>query len=463
MKTGTLIIGLALGVCSLISCNKKKFLDEKPDSDFFVPTTLEDFQALLDNDAVISVTPVLGELSADNYYLPSTFWQGLSLARERNSYNWAVDIYNGEVGVLDWNTPYEQVFYANVVLDGLKKLAKTPDNAVKWNAMKGSALFTRAFAFHNLAQIFAPVYDLATANKPNSGIPLRLSPNIDEPTRRSTVQDTYTQILNDLLEASELLPDTINYAVRTRPSKPAALALLARVYLSMSDYEKAQIYADRSLSLYNKLIDYNKLPNINANFPFDKFNDETLYQGKTVFTNVLKGGPVKDCILDSNIFQSYLTNDLRKSAFYSYNTFNFPNPKGSYNATIFAFTGLATDELYLIRAECKARNGLKDEALTDLNVLLSNRFKTGFFTPVTATTTDEAVTMILKERRKELPFRGVRWSDLRRLNKENGRKTTLTRILNGQTYTLAPGDSRYVLPIPPDIIQFANIPQNERR
>ena len=67
------VIIIYLFICMLcwgfLGCNKKKFLDERPNSEVFVPTTLEDFQTLLDNDVEMSVTPVLGELSADNFYL----------------------------------------------------------------------------------------------------------------------------------------------------------------------------------------------------------------------------------------------------------------------------------------------------------------------------------------------------------------------------------------------------------
>src|ERR1044072_6324428 len=90
----------------LFSCNKKEFLDERPRSDLFVPTTLEDFQALLDNDIVISLTPVLGELSADNFYLLQSSWTPLS-TKEKNAYTWDKDTYGGEGKVVDWNTPYE--------------------------------------------------------------------------------------------------------------------------------------------------------------------------------------------------------------------------------------------------------------------------------------------------------------------------------------------------------------------
>src|SRR5688572_32039185 len=147
MKLFLFILILCLG---LFSCNKKKFLDERPKSDLFVPTTLEDFQALLDNDPALSLTPVLGDLSADNYYLLPALWQNLG-TKEQNAYLWLPDIFKGEGNISDWNAPYEQVLYANVVLDGLKKnVPITPDNWQQWNNIKGTALFIRAYAFYNL-------------------------------------------------------------------------------------------------------------------------------------------------------------------------------------------------------------------------------------------------------------------------------------------------------------------------
>lgn len=127
------------------------------------------------------------------------------------------------------------------------------------------------------------------------------------------------------------------------------------------------------------------------------------------------------------------------------------------------FSGLATDEMYLIRAESYARTGKVSEAISDLNILLQNRYKTGTFTPYSTSLSEkQALDTILSERRKELPFRGLRWADIRRLNKE-GANITLTRRLNGQIHTLPPNDLRYVLPIPPDVLRLSNIENNPRK
>src|SRR5262249_51525092 len=143
----------------------------KPSTALLVPSTLSDFQALLDNVKVFGLVPALGEASADNYYVSYSAWQAMT-KRENNAYVWAKDIYGGDGSQQDWNTPYQQVFYANVVLDGMKGMKMPADSASQWNAIEGAAYFCRAFAFYNVAQIFASVYDSATANT-DWGIPLR--------------------------------------------------------------------------------------------------------------------------------------------------------------------------------------------------------------------------------------------------------------------------------------------------
>lgn len=454
----TLYTLLVISFGCLCSCHKKDLLNQKSDSLLFVPSTLDDFQTLLDNDVVMSETPVLGEVSADNYYVGYNFWQPLNL-KERNAYIWAPDIYGGVGSVGDWNFPYQQVFYANVVLDGINKVALTNSNAERWKAIKGAALFIRAYAFYNLAQVFAPLYDNEIVDVADLGIPLRLTPNVDVPSTRSTIKQTYNQILTDLKEASSLLPTPIQ-APPTRPCKLAALTMIARTYLSMRLYDQAGLYADSCLKLNNTLIDYNTI-NVNASRPFDKNNIETLYHSRLLSTtSVIKNGQfVKDCIVDSTLFQSFAIDDLRRSAFFYTST--PPNIKGGYTGQTLIFSGVATDETYLIRAECNARQGSRTAAMNDLNKLLQNRWKTGTFVPYTASTDAEALSQILIERRKELCFRGLRWTDLKRLNKE-GANITLTRVLNGETTTLAPNSPLYVLPIPPDVIQLSGIKQNDR-
>jgi hypothetical protein len=68
---------------------------------------------------------------------------------------------------------------------------------------------------------------------------------------------------------------------------------------------------------------------------------------------------------------------------------------------------------------------------------------------------------ILIERRKSLIWRSLRWTDLRRLNKE-GKNIELKRKLGDLEFTLAPNSPLYVLPIPDDEIALSGITQNKR-
>ncbi|MDO6433312.1 RagB/SusD family nutrient uptake outer membrane protein [Flavitalea sp. BT771] len=448
-----------LTVFSLCGCNKS-FLDKLPSTALVVPSTLADYQQLLDNTLVMTGTPLLGEVSADNFYLPYNTWQALD-SRERNAYVWAADLYGGQGQVDDWDIPYQQVFYANVVLEGLAAIPVTPANRQQWESEQGSALFLRAYAFYNVAQLFAPPYDSATAAA-DPGIPLRLHANVTDPSIRASVAATYEQITRDLRLARTLLPAAIPTLNLNRPSQPAALALLARVYLSLRAYDLAGHYADSALQCYDSLIDYNTL-DPQGRFPFSKLNAETIYQSNIVgYTQCLAAIAYPNTIIDSTLYGAYSPQDLRRALFYQLNANGLPNMKPGYAELVWPFTGLATDELFLTRAECAARAGRVSDALGDLNTLLQHRYASGTFTPVTAASPQQALDTILDERRKELPLRGLRWTDLRRLNKE-GRSITITRQLNGVLYQLQPNSNLYTLPIPPDIINFnPNMMQNAR-
>jgi starch-binding outer membrane protein, SusD/RagB family len=455
LPTGKLIrLLMVLAIVWQSSC-KKGILDEKPRTDILIPTTLPDFQALLDNPSVMNETPELGELSADNYYFTYSAWQLLSQPHQRNSYVWTPDIYGGRGNIEDWNKPYTQVLYANIILEGLDKVPVDNSNRIEWNRIKGSALFARAYAFYNVSQLFAEAYDSGRASTA-LGVPLRLRANITDKIPRATLQETYDRMLADLLTAKDLLPATVPALNRNRACKFAAMALLARVYLSMRSYEKAGAFADSVLQSCNKLVDYNSLSTANP-LPFGRDSAETIFQSRILFSSGAVNGLNPGCFVDSVLYQSYNNDDLRRTLYYS-SGFNL---KGTYTGNFLLFSGLATDELYLIRAECNARAGKVTEAMADLNTLLIKRWKTNTFIPFTASTPDTALAIILQERRKELAFRGLRWSDLRRLNKE-GAHIILKRKLNAEVFTLNPNSPLYVLPIPPDAVLLGELVQNER-
>lgn len=442
----------ALLCCCLLSC--KKYLDKVPDSRLAVPATLEEFQQLLDNELMFTNnSPALGEFSSDDIHLSHTALQA-AVPVVRNAYMWEKDIYKGQANN-DWNNLYTQVYYANIVLEGIGDLAVTSGNQAKYNVIKSSALFYRAHAFYHLLETYSKPYNAATAAS-DLGIPLRLSADLNEKAVRASVQASYERIIQDIQDAIHTLPTAIPFTNLNRPSKPVAFALLARVYLSMQDYQKAGQYADSSLQLYRELTDFNTL-NASTTLPFAGLINEVMYQSTEAYYNIIFY-PV-----DTTLYTLYDENDIRREIFFRNNTATgIKEFKGSYSTSVYLFSGFATDEMYLIRAECSARNGNVTAAMSDLNELLEKRWKTGAFVPFTAATPDEALGKILVERRKELVFRGLRWSDLRRLNRQNAWAISLTRVLDGNTVTLPPNDLRYTFPIPDNEIRLSGIQQNPR-
>ena len=414
-------------------------------------------------------TPSLGDASSDNYYMTSSYYQGLSI-QIQNVYTWASDVYQGQTKIPDWNSLYTQILYANLVLEGLNNVSVNSTTQQTLNSIRGGALFYRANAFFNLTQCFAPVFDSSSAST-DLGIPLRLSSDINENSTRSNVKQSYDQILNDLSQSLNLVSSNLQILTKNRPSKPAVFALLSRIYLSMRNYVKAGLYADSCLQLYNTLNDYNTVKMSISNYlPYTSLNNnEVIFNSSQIVSNASPSGYILNALtglsnqlgVDTLLYRSYAINDLRKSIFYYVFPNGLVNLNGSYAGAYNPFSGLATNEMYLIRAECNARAGNIVLAMSDLNTLLMKRWKTGTFVPLVAISASNAVSQILTERRKELPFSNVRWSDLRRLNKE-GYNISLTRSINGQIYNLAPNDSRYTFPIPPDVIQLSGIQQNIR-
>jgi len=445
---------------ALLGC-QKDFLGRKPSKALLVPATLADFQALLDNNGIMNKAPTYTLVAADDYYTTDKGLAALGTI-ERNSYLWAQDVYAGATSA-DWDKPYQQVFYANVVLDGLKNLQQDSASLAAYDLVKGSALFYRAFAYYGLAQEFTVPYDPATAGKV-PGLPLHVTSDVNLRPGRGNLQQTYAQVLGDLQAAAALLP--LNPGFKSRPGRPAAYALLARVYLAMQDYPHARAAADACLALDGALLDYNML-NAAATRPYPAAlpdgNDEVLFY--SAFSNlVFTSSSSTLTLVDSGLYRSYAPGDLRKAVFFRDRGNGVVNFKGSYSGggLVTLFAGIATDEVYLVRAECAARSGDAASAMADLNTLLAKRWLAGTFVPLASAGADDALAQVLAERRKELFSRGLRWGDLRRLNQDSRFAVTLMRVNNGTVVQLPPGDPRYTFPVPDDELRNSGISQNPR-
>jgi hypothetical protein len=139
-----------------------------------------------------------------------------------------------------WNSAYRLINKCNLVLQQsvLDKLSDADKIKVE-----GEAKFLRGWVIFEMTRFFGLPYE---PSQPNSqlGIPLILTPTNDVSdavqVARSTVNQCYQQAITDLLRAKTILPATNGvYA-----TKYAASAVLARIYLQMSNFIDAATEAN---------------------------------------------------------------------------------------------------------------------------------------------------------------------------------------------------------------------------
>jgi tetratricopeptide (TPR) repeat protein len=341
-------------------------------------------------------------------------------------------------------------------LDRIKKIEKTDGNTAQWNAVYASAMFYRASQYLALIWTYSKAY--SEENKTDMGIVLRNSSDFNAVSHRSSITECYDRIIADFRECGDLLPEKVSHVMR--PNKYAAYGMLARTYLSMHQYDSALYYADLVLKYNPELLDFNNPMDVkvSAAYPFSMFNKETIF-----YTELLASSNLDNtrALTDTLLYRSYHDNDLRKSAYFKVWDDGTTAFKGSYTGSAKYFSGIASDELYLIRAECNVRTGRVEQGLEDLNHLLGYRYKTGTFDDYDVKGQREALELILNERRKELLYRGLRWMDIKRLNVEE-QYIVIQRNVNGQLFSLKPNANAYALPLPEDIVRLAGIPQNPK-
>lgn len=452
-KYTTIFLLLAL----LLSSCGKEFLEVKQNQNLVVPYRIADFQGMLDQVSIMNTGSCheLSTIGSDEYFITENVWSALTRPDQKNGYIWAADIFErGRSG--DWEEAYHRILIANMALE-VEEIKPGMAEQDAWNNVVGSALFFRALNHYQLAQLFCKPYSAESAST-DLGIPLRLEADVTISAKRASVLETYEQIIKDLERAKDLLPE--RPLLKYRPSKAATFALLSKVFLQMDEYEKAGFNAAGCLAITDELIDFNTL-DVNARYPMTQdyeANPEIVFMcniSNLAITNTSRFN------VDTLLWALFEENDLRTQAYF-FETGGRRVFKGSYRGSAAFFTGIALDEILLIRAECNARLGNTNAALSDLNHLLSHRYKKQGFSPLDSKDDEVLLRMILTERRKELLMRGTRWEDLRRLNKDGRFAKVLERKLGANHYELKPNDARYVLPIPENEIDLSGIEQNPR-
>ena len=436
----------------MMASSCKKFLEEKPDDKLVVISTSNDMQALLDNHPKMSFSDqAVSEISADSYYMTDAVFNARK-ETERNQHIWApANVFEPQFNA--WTDTYAAIYIANLVLERADALEGGIADKNALNLVRAQARFHRARQFLNALAVWAPEYNPATAEK-DAGIPLRMDPDFNLPSKRSSVSESYQAVLTDLKAALPYLPlQTIN---TLRPSKAAGYGLLARTLLYMENYNEASAYADSCLAIKSVLVDFNKL-NPALSYPIAKPNAEIIFESKMVSAGQILQSR---CFIHPELYALYGDNDLRKTIYFQKNTIDYVF-KGNYEGDGSFFNGIAVDEMLLIRAECRARTNQLAESMADLNLLRKSRIRAAQYEPLQAGTAVEALALIKKERRMELLFRGLRWMDIKRWNAE-GDQIMLSRKQNQVLFTLAPNDLRYAVAIPEDIIELSGMQQNPR-
>lgn len=143
-----------------------------------------------------------------------------------------------------WENGYRTINLANVFIAGVETAIETEVLSEEdGNAYIAEARFLRALTLQEMVIHFARPY----RDDPSAfGLPIVLTPNnspesvaLAEGLGRSTIQETYDRILEDLNFAEENLPESRanSTLTTTRATSGAAIALKTRTYLHMGDYD----------------------------------------------------------------------------------------------------------------------------------------------------------------------------------------------------------------------------------
>jgi hypothetical protein len=351
-----------------------------------------------------------------------------------------------------WTSAYFAIYQANSSIEGL-----TNSNAISSSiktGLIGECKFLRAFSLFYLTNLFGD-------------IPLPLSSDWINTylLRKSSKSEIYQQVINDLKDAQEMLPEDYGTSnrERIRANKYAATALLARVYLYQKDWQNAENQATiviKNASTYSLVADLNKVFLKNSTEAILQFqpnaNIDPFAVTEQFYVNV------RSFYLTDSILNAFESSDKRKSAWIKKDSTTFPGIKFSYPAKYKVSYGnpgsiteyymvLRLAEQYLIRAEARVYLGNPAGAVSDLNAI---RNRAGLAAYSGGTNQEALLTTILHERQVELFAEwGHRWLDLIRTERANA----VLASLKGASWQST--DQLY--PIPQlEILNNPNLTQN---
>ena len=427
------------GVLLLSMASCQDYLEVKPVKDILVPSTLEDVRTLLDYYPGLNTNSLATFLISDDWEITSQKWNALN-PWEQNAYLWQKDIYEPTQRSGDYNRVHLKIFYSNISLNILDK--QEDHSSQEFSYLKGEALALRGRALFELAELFLP--------GPKSGlkdlikVPVNLESDINATLVRLGVSDVLGMVKQDLEMAFTLLPEKQLYKIR--PDKAAVKAYLARIYLYEENWEEAYSAAAYVIGHSEELLDYSEL-DASLAYPFTLFNKETVFYSVTSSYSVTAS---PETFINPELYKLYGENDRRKDLFFRLDNGGNPLYKGSLTGNLELFTGISLPEMYLTAAEGAIRAGNVEEGVAYLNQLGSNRYVD--FVEWESLSAEEALEVVLLERRKEQIFRGTRWMDMKRLwYLRPGPE--VEREINGEVYTLA-SEEQYIWEVPPYEIEL---------
>ena len=465
MKKVTTILAICV-VVMLTGCND--YLDIKPKGEK-IPKTVTDYETLLNYESVQKVSDTYPTYLTDDVYLPDvaqgTATPGLNSVDQSilNLYLFKKDVFGEAQDDGFWFASYNRIYYYNTVIDNIMN-AEGPSEQQK-HSIRAEALISRALEYLYLVNGYAKHYDVRTADT-DPGVPLILDEDISKKDLvRASVKDVYAQIQSDLQAALPNLPAQPK-GNAFRASKAAGYGILAKMYLYMGNYTEALKAANEVLEINNSLLDLKKYAVVKVqssigrtNVPQDIDNPENIY---IKFAPYVYG-------LSSKVFGSdelislFSEDDMRLQVYFTKNFRNIPTDKYVWAPYLRANLAVSSPEIYLIAAECEAREGSIERAIALINKLRDNRIKNN--TDIVATDRNDALQKVLEERRRELAMSGmVRYIDLKRLNQESQFAKTITHVTGEGMFSLEPNSPLYVLPIPAKVMRFNknSMKQNER-
>jgi len=397
----------------------------------------------------------------DNYLLAENVPNVISGVQSINKILLTYDQTGDRAGLTATDSRYEGLYatiskVANIVIT-MGDQASGDVQLIK--QLKAEAYILRAFLHYRLVNIYAKAYDPATAAT-DGGIPYVNDIVFDKVNDKKTVKEVYDNLLADLDAgiSSGALPNQPKNSMRI--GKGFAYGVKAQVLLSMRNYPAALEAANEALKYNSTLEDHRPLLAINpisarllnrvgisaADNVFyafsNNFDPSILTASPEVLTNYEAGNIIKDRTETYNYFYGQLYVGLTNSP--AWLAINYQGNSA----------GMTTSDLILMKAECLIRTNKINEGMDEVNRIRIRRIDPANYVALSATTEEQAMGYLQKTSRIEFIFTIRNFINIKRWNREGKYQQTITRTVNGKTYTLAPDSKLYVFPFPQSATQF---------